>query len=141
MRAQAVRALNAARDGQAAPVYLQAIRESEPKVQLEGAKALRHVPDDRAVTRLIALVNSEETDRDVRMWAARALGCYPTLEVGRTLAGLLNARDFGVAFEARASLRYMTGKDFNYDPALWLGWLTRPQGNVFKLQQPTGRGK
>lgn len=139
VRGQAVRALNQARDPQAEPVYLQAIRDTEPRVQLEGAKALRHVPDDRAVDRLIELVNSEATDRDVRMWAARALGCYPRLEVARTLAGLLTIRDFGVAFEARSSLVFMTGKDFHYDPALWLGYLTRPQGHLFRYEKAAGR--
>lgn len=141
VRGQAVRALNQARDGQAAPVYLQAIRSTEPRVQLEGAKALRHAPDDRAVARLTELANSDQTDRDVRIWATRALGCYPRLEVGRTLTNLLSIREFGVAYEARSSLWFMTGKDFHYDPALWLAWLTRPEGNIYRYQRPTTRPK
>jgi hypothetical protein len=141
VRGQAVRALNQARDGQAVPVYLQAIRENEPRVQIEGVKALRHAPDDRAVARLLELASAEQTDRDVRIWATRALGCYPRLDVANRLAGLLTTRDFSVAYEARSSLWFMTGKDFHYDPALWGAWLTRPQGTPFRHQGPTGRPK
>ena len=139
VRAQAVRALNQARDPGAEPIYLTAIRETKPAVQLEGAKALRHAPDERAIGRLTELASNDQNNRDVRVWAARALGAYPRLDVARTLVALLETKDFSVSFEARSSLRFMTGKDFHYDTSLWLNWLTRPAGGSFASSGPTSR--
>lgn len=137
VRAQAVRALNQARDEAARPVFLAAASDPAPRVQLEAVKALRHAPDDRAVTRLIELASSEDQDRDVRMWAARALSRYPRLDVARVLVTLLQGRDFAVSYEARGSLRRMTGgKDFHYDQALWLGYLTTAQAPFANARPP-----
>lgn len=125
VRAQAVRALNQARDEKARPVFVAAAGDSAANVQLEAVKALRHLPDERALPRLIELATNEEVDRDVRMWAARALSRYPRLDVARVLVNLLQGRDFAVSYEARGSLRRMTGgKDFHYEQRLWLAYLT-----------------
>jgi hypothetical protein len=38
----------------------------------------------------------------------------------------LQAREFGVAWQARRSLRRITGRDLRYDDAAWLAYLTGP---------------
>jgi hypothetical protein len=125
VRAQAVRALNQARVEQAKPIFIASLSDPEPRVRLEGAKALRHFPDEAALARLTQLVTDENQDRDVRIWAANALSRQPRIDVARTLTTLLEGRDFAVAYEARLGLRRMTGgKDYHYDPGLWLAYLT-----------------
>ncbi|MFN4243348.1 MAG: HEAT repeat domain-containing protein [Tepidisphaerales bacterium] len=136
VRAQAVRALNQARDEKARPVFVAAAGDASARVQLEAVKALRHLPDDRALPRLIELATNEENDSDVRMWAVRALSRYPRLDVARVLVNLLQGRDFAVSYEARGSLRRMTGgKDFHYEQRLWLAYLTTAS-NPFANARP-----
>jgi HEAT repeat protein len=138
VRAQAVRALNQGRDDQARPLYLALLDDPEPRVRLEAVKALRNIPDERAVPRLTALATNDEQDRDVRIYATSALRNYPRIDVARTLVTLVDARDFAVSYEARASLKRLTKKDFHYDPALWLAYLTgRP--DPFAIEMPTTR--
>lgn len=125
VRAQAVRALNQARDQPAKPIFVASLNDPSPRVRLEGAKALRNLPDDAAVTRLTQLVVDETQDRDVRIWATNALSRQPRIDVARTLVSVLDGRDFAVAYEARLGLRRMTGgKDYFYDSGLWLGYIT-----------------
>lgn len=124
VRAQATRALNQGRDDEARPVFMALLNDPEPKVRLEAVKGLRNLPDERAIPRLTELANDDRQDRDVRIWAVAALGSYRRLEVARSLVPLLDARDFGVAHEARWSLRRMTGRDYKYEQGTWLRFLT-----------------
>jgi hypothetical protein len=39
---------------------------------------------------------------------------------------LLNQKDFGLAWQARRSLKFMTGKDLSYDENAWLQYITGP---------------
>jgi HEAT repeat protein len=130
VRAQAARALNQGRDESAKPIFLVLLSDPEPRVRLEAAKALRHLPDERAVPRLLEIVGNENENRDVRIWSATALGRYPRSQVARALINLLPGRDFAVAAAARDSLRRMSGKDFHYDDALWLAWITSPNSTL-----------
>lgn len=123
VRAQATRALNQARDVQAKPIFLSLLADPEPRVRLEAAKALRNLPDDRAVPRLIELANDTAQDRDVRIWCVFALSSYRRMETARALVPMLGAKDYSVAFEARCSLRRMTGRDYHQEQGLWLKYL------------------
>lgn len=122
--AQAIRALNQARDTSAAPVFIAALGDKDPKVRLEAVKALHNMPDDKAINSLTVLCLDEDQNRDVRIWSTNALGHYNRIDVARTLVRLLPVTDFAVAYEARLSLRRITGKDFYYDEGLWLNFLT-----------------
>ncbi len=124
VRATAVRALNISRDKTSTDIYIAALSDEHPRVRLEGAKALHNMPDQAAVPRLLQLLGNADELVDVRIAAAQALKRYETLDVARQLATTLNARDFGVAWQARRSLRQMTGQDFQYDDAAWLSYLT-----------------
>jgi hypothetical protein len=126
VRATAIRALNRSREPRAAPVFIKALEDANPVVRQEAAKALTNVPDPTAAAPLARLVANQQESRDVRIAAADALKHYRTIDVGRALAGTLNSRDFGVAWQSRHSLIRLTGRDLKYDEAQWLEFLTGP---------------
>ena len=126
VRSIAIRALNRSRDADARPLFVEALSDQSELVRLEAAKALVNLPDPAAAEPLIRLVTRAEEDRDVRVAAAEALGYYRQLEVARALTPRLNERDFAVAWQSRRSLRRMTGRDFRYDEAAWLEYVTGP---------------
>ena len=80
------------------------------------------------VVRTLTSLLYESPDHHVQVSAAQALGHFYCRESITALAGALSARDFGVAYEARASLRYMTGLQEDMAPAAWQEWLD--QANV-----------
>lgn len=126
VRAMAVRALNVADDASATDVYIAALRDQSDRVRLEGAKALAQMPDAKAVEALLGILGRIDEDKDVRIAAASALKHYPRTDVGRALAATLAERDFGLAWQARRSLRRLTSQDFKYDQAAWLGYISGP---------------
>lgn len=127
VRALAVRALNRSRDETATDLYVAALSDPHPLVRLEGAKALAHMPTDAAVEPLRKVVADPAEGKDTRIAAASALKHYKNLEVARTLASLLDERDFAVAWQARRSLRKLTGQDRAYDEGAWLEFITGPE--------------
>ena len=127
VRATAIRALNAARDGSATRLFVAGLADADAEVRLESAKALAHVPDPAAVEPLLGILDNEEESADIRIAAADALKSYPRLNVARALVNALDGRDFSVGWQARRSLRAMTQQDFQYDQAAWLGFLAGPQ--------------
>ena len=126
VRATALRALNRARDDGATDLYIRALADADPLVRLEGAKALVNMPDPAAPDALLRLLNDPEEDKDVRIAAATALKFYPRIDVARALVSVLPARDFAIAWEARRSLRRITGVDYSYDEPAWLEYLSSP---------------
>ena len=127
VRATAVRALNRADDAGATDVYVKALSDPSELVRLEGAKALIQMPTPDAVAPLLKLLTRPDEPKDVRMASAAALKHYPRTDVARALAATLSERDFSVAWQARRSLRRLTGgRDFAYDEAAWLQFITGP---------------
>ena len=126
VRSIAVRALNRSRDPDSRPLFVESLGDASELVRLEAAKALVNLPDPAAAEPLIRLVSRAEEDRDVRIAAAEALGHYRRLEVARALTPRLSEHDFAVAWQARRSLRRMTGRDFDYDEAAWLEFVSGP---------------
>lgn len=136
VRATALRACNQARDRAATPIFIKALsdgknpgRQDAPGselVRLEAAKGLANLPDPDAAGPLVKLVSDPTESRDVRIAATDALKYYKTVDVARALSGLVNDRDFSVAWQARRSLVYMTGRDFAYDEAAWLSYFSGP---------------
>lgn len=129
VRAQAIRALNRARDRSAMALYLQAITDRNPLVKLEAAKALANMPDAQAVPLLLKLLQDPDENVDVRVACADALRHYRTAQVATALVSALRGQ-FAVSWQARVSLKLMTGKDFRYDRAAWLNYLTGPEKPV-----------
>ena len=126
VRATAIRALNRARDAGSTDLYTKALADADPLVRLEGAKALFNMPDPAATDALLMRLNDPEENKDVRIAAAAALKFYPRPEVARALVGVLPAREFAIAWEARRSLRRITGVDYAYDDAAWLEYISGP---------------
>jgi HEAT repeat protein len=126
VRATAIRALNRSRDDGSTDLYVKALADADPLVRLEGAKALINMPDPAATDALLMRLNDPDESKDVRIAAAAALKFYPRAEVARALVAVLPARDFAVAWEARRSLRRITGVDYAYDDAAWLEYIAGP---------------
>jgi len=126
VRAAAIRALNRARDRSATPIFIKALSDRNDLVRLEAAKALANVADPQAAEALAKIVASPLENRDLRIAAADALRHYRDMGVARSLVNVLNGKDFGVAWQARHSLRTLTGNDHHYDERAWLTYLTQP---------------
>lgn len=126
VRATAIRALNRSRDDGATELYIKALADADPLVRLEGAKALSNMPNPAATDALLRLLNDPEEDKDARIAAASALKFYPRLDVARALVAVLPERNFAVAWEARRSLRRITGVDYAYDDSAWLEYISNP---------------
>ncbi len=127
VRATAVRAANRARDPKSPPIFVRALNDKSDLVRLEGCKGLVHQPDPSAISPLLSLLTDREESRDVRIAAADALKHYRTPPVARALIAALNERDFSIAWQARRSLRYLTGRDYGYNDGAWLAYFTGPE--------------
>jgi hypothetical protein len=124
VRSMAIRALNRARDKRAIPIFVAALDEKNDSIRLEGAKALANQPDPSAVAPLLRHLEAADENVDVRVACADALRMYRTAEVAQALVRAMRDRNFGIAWQARKSLQLMTGKDFRYDTAAWLTFLS-----------------
>lgn len=124
VRATAVRSLNRARDTKQSGLYIGALSDKHELVRLEACKALSNMPDVNAVPKLLVILNDGAENRDVRIAAADALRHYPQIDVARSLVNVLGEREFGIAWQARNSLHTLTGKEYTYDEAAWLQYLT-----------------
>lgn len=127
VRAIAIRALNRSREPGNTELFIEALGDPNEQVRLEAVKALINVPDPAAAQPLLAVLNRPEETLDVRIAATEALKHYKRLEVARALVARLNERDFGVAWQARRSLRRMTQQDFGYNEGAWLSYFTGPE--------------
>jgi hypothetical protein len=127
VRAMAIRALNISRHQPATGTFIKALSDREALVRMEAAKALANLPDPAAQERLLQIVADERENRDVRIAAADALKHYKNISVGRTLVNQLGGRDFSVSWQARRSLRTLTGADHKYNQAAWLTYMTGPE--------------
>jgi HEAT repeat protein len=137
VRAMAIRALNICRDRSSTPLFIAGLGDQNESIRLESAKALANIPDRAAIPALVERLNgthpvldngqyvSLTESRDVRIAAADALRHYKELEVEHALADALNAPEFGIAWQAHASLVTMTGQDLKYSEGAWLQLLTR----------------
>jgi HEAT repeat protein len=77
----------------------------------------------RAVCQTVASLLANDTNRNVRLAAARALGALPDPAVLPVLIAALRDADFGVANASSSSLWQLTGMDFRYDVDAWQAWL------------------
>jgi len=124
VRSMLIRALNRARDKRANKIFLSALDDKDEDIRLEGAKGLANNPNPAAAAPLLQHLASPDETVDVRVACADALRMYRTSEVAQALVRALRDRNFGVAWQARQSLQLMTGKDFRYDTAAWLTYLS-----------------
>jgi len=135
VRAACVRAIGL--HGTVADVGLILVRlkDEDAFVRWESVQALQKIHDPIAVGPLIKIVN-EDSDADVRMAAAAALGQYAEMRVYHALVGALDDRSFGVVEAASGSLKTLTGYNFGFEGPLWLMWVEKRGGTLFDDQQP-----
>lgn len=98
-------------------------------VRREVAKALQRIYSPEAVKPLLTTM-AEDTDVDVRVEAAAALGQYAERRVFDALVRALEDPHYSVVAAARRSLETLTGYEFGTDGALWLTWAKRTD-NLF----------
>jgi hypothetical protein len=131
VRAMAIRALNRARNRETTSIYLAALNDGHPLVRLEAAKALANMPEPLAMNALIRRLQDTGENVDVRVACADGLRAYRETPAASALASVLRDREFAVSWQARRSLRLMTGQDHRYNQAAWLTYLLsseRPLG-------------
>lgn len=105
-------------------MLVRALSDPDALVRREAARGLQRLHGDEAVMPLIqALKPASESDRDVRIAAATALGQYPRVEVMDALiAALEEDRQLAVNDAALGSLRTLTGQDFGISRTAWVQW-------------------
>lgn len=118
-QAAAIRAINLSRDADSADLLVEALGEESPLVRLEAAKALGNLPTADAAAELLKRAMDPEEDLDVRIAAIEALGHYGDPTTKRSLAGLLEAGEFSVVWQARHTLVRITGEDHGFDIDAW----------------------
>ena len=130
VRAAAIRALNWSRDMAAVPIFIAALKDANELVRWQAAKGLVNVPDESALGPLTRAVGDANESKNVRIAAADALRHYRNLGAARALVATLEGKDFGVAWQARKSLKHITGRDLRYDERAWLEYLTSAGKNL-----------
>ncbi len=120
VRATAIRAINRSGDATRSGLLVTALADESTLVRLEAAKALGNLPDPAAVGPLLQSAGGVDENLDVRLASVDALRHYPqNSEVIDRLIALLEGDVFDLAFQARASLAVLFGRDLGYDAAAW----------------------
>jgi len=107
-----------------------AVRPPAPPVRAHALAALcqldrEHAPTgETAVTARKAAVDLliGHESRELRIQAARYLGSCPSSDALSALISSLDQRDFGVVYQAEASLVRLTGESFQHDRQAWEAW-------------------
>ncbi len=111
------------------------LEDQDTFVRWEAAKALQMFHDPAAVGPLVRVLG-EDSDGDVRMATAYALGQYPQMRVYHALVGALDDEWFSVVQAACRSLHTLTGYDFGYEGSLWMMWARKQGDRLFERGQP-----
>lgn len=136
VRAAGIRALNRSRDRRVVPIAIKGLDDPNLVIRLEAAKALANIPDPAGLAVLSRHLPAQydvrgadgrpeavTESRDVRLACADALRNYPDKDAAARLVAVLNDKDFEVAWQARQSLRLLTGRDFRYNQERWREYL------------------
>ncbi len=118
IRAEIVYTLGEYPTSSAASVLKTALNDSDDEVRIAACNALgRHGGSEAATALGTAL--SGDVDLDVRLAAARALGKTDDEKAVAALGIALEDRDPAMQYRAVASLRKLTGEDFDNDVGRW----------------------
>lgn len=123
VRSAAIRALGLHGQVEHAPIIIAGLKDTDPTVREEAARALQRIHAPDAVEPLMLATQREREDEvGVRVQAAAALGQYAESRVVEQLIAALADESLAANAAARTSLRTLTGQDFGYDRAEWQRW-------------------
>lgn len=102
----------------------------EALAQLSQRGRITPEQSERVVATLLdRLVN--DSSRDVRIAAARGLGCYPQEPVVEALIQTLREEDFGLVHACESALARLTGVTHDCDAYAWRQWLEANRPALF----------
>jgi len=110
-----------------------------PLVRADCAEALTtlaqrgQVPDEyrAGALRTLCRLLRNDTDRYVRLAAARGLGYFPDAEAVQALIAGLRDSEYAVVHHCEDSLVRLTGVTHHSDPAAWEVWVTEHADDLF----------
>lgn len=116
-------------------VFIQAAADKDPSVRMASCRHLGHVASPQAAAQLDQLLVSD-TNIDVRLAAADALGKISTRESAMSLLGGIEDSDVALRYRCRESLKQITGKDHAGNVAEW-----REEIQTANFEQPVNRNR
>lgn len=135
VRAAAVKALGRHGGVDDAVLLAQRLQDESAYTRWAAATALRGIHNPRVVQPLLEAL-AKDSDPDVRLAAADALGQYPDRLVYESLVAALSDSDFSVVRAAHRSLTTLTGRDLGSEPGPWVQWAQQEPRNLFDRQRP-----
>ena len=121
MRRDIVRTLGELAGPAALATLVTALQDPAPLVRMAGCQALARTGDPQALVPLIRTLRSD-SDVDVRIAAARALGAFADPRAIAALGELLTDQDPALQHQAILSLQQATGKSYR-TVAQWQAYL------------------
>ncbi len=118
VRSAAVMALGKSQNATYLNEVVSALSDPSPVVRADAAQVLDSMTGQQAVQPLLKHALSDSAI-NVRAYCARALRHYPQGEVVKTLVQCLGQEDFGVRYQAHASLVEITHCDMGYEENAW----------------------
>jgi HEAT repeat protein len=100
------------------PAIVKATSDADPAVRQVACRLLGESKDPSAIAPLQSVLASD-TNLDVRLAAADALGHLPHRDAALALVQGLESPDVAVRFRSSQSLQRITGKDHAVDAAAW----------------------
>ena len=97
-------------------------RDESPQVRMETLRVLADQNNTEASAILLERLQ-KDPDASIRSEAAQQLSRFPQNNVISALISALSDDEFAVTYEARHSLKTITGEDFNYDAGAWRNYL------------------
>lgn len=100
---------------------------------LAGLAAAGRVPEASRAAAAAALIAclGDARDRNVRIAAARGLGCFPQEDVVQALIAALRSDDFGLVHAAELSLVRLTGVTHDCSALAWTEWFEANRAQLF----------
>ncbi|MCH9021719.1 MAG: HEAT repeat domain-containing protein [Planctomycetes bacterium] len=107
-------------------ILAQTSRSDSRQVRLASVKALKGHRNDKSMEILLDRLAHDEV-APIKAQVAQLLSGYRQQRVLEGLLEALNDDDFQVSYQARESLKKLTGRDFEYDTFVWKNWIKGQQ--------------
>ena len=118
IRSEIVLTLGALKTPAAEQALLAAGRDPNGRVRMAACRAWAQVGGETASSELARILQSD-TDKEVRVAAAKGLGKARGPHAVAALGSVLEDRDPAMQYVAMESLQQVSGKDYGHDARLW----------------------